>query len=183
MGEVVHSPVKTRVATTVAAVDLAPQQYLTFNLGGEMFAVAILNVKEIIEYGTVTEIPMMPSFIRGVINLRGAVVPVIDLSCRFGGKATEVARRTCIIIIEMIEGDIKQDIGVMVDAVSEVLEIAQADIEPAPSFGAKIRTDFISGMGKVNGKFVILLDVARVLSVEEIAMLTQIGEGSATETA
>ena len=183
MGEVVHSPVKTRAATAVAAVDLAPQQYLTFNLGGEMFAVAILNVKEIIEYGTVTEIPMMPSFIRGVINLRGAVVPVIDLSCRFGGKATEVARRTCIIIIEMTEGDIKQDIGVMVDAVSEVLEIAQADIEPAPSFGAKIRTDFISGMGKVNGKFVILLDVARVLSVEEIAMLTQIGEGSGTETA
>ncbi|EKE17766.1 MAG: positive regulator of CheA protein activity, partial [uncultured bacterium] len=167
----------------VVAVDNAPQQYLTFTLGGEMFAVAILNVKEIIEYGTVTEIPMMPGFIRGVINLRGAVVPVIDLSCRFGGKTTEVARRTCIVIVELNEGDIKQDIGVMVDAVSEVLEIAQAEIEPPPSFGAKIRTDFISGMGKVNGKFVILLDVARVLSVEEIAMLTHVSEANSGETA
>ena len=183
MGQAVQTPVKSRVPTAVAAVDNTPQQYLTFLLGGEMFAVAILNVKEIIEYGTVTEIPMMPGFIRGVINLRGAVVPVIDLSCRFGGKSTEVARRTCIVIIEMTEGDIKQDIGVMVDAVSEVLEIAMSEIEPAPTFGAKVRTDFISGMGKVNGKFVIILDVARVLSIEEIAMLTQIGEGTGTEAA
>lgn len=181
MGQVVQSPGKARAP--LAAVDTAPQQYLTFTLGGEMFAVAILNVKEIIEYGTVTEIPMMPGFIRGVINLRGAVVPVIDLSCRFGGKSTEVARRTCIIIIEMTEGDTKQDIGVMVDAVSEVLEIAGSEIEPSPSFGAKIRTDFISGMGKVNGKFVIILDVARVLSVEEIAMLTQMADGTGSETA
>lgn len=183
MGQVVQSPGKGRASTAVVAVDNAPQQYLTFTLGGEMFAVAILNVKEIIEYGTVTEIPMMPGFIRGVINLRGAVVPVIDLSCRFGGKTTEVARRTCIVIVELNEGDIKQDIGVMVDAVSEVLEIAQAEIEPPPSFGAKIRTDFISGMGKVNGKFVILLDVARVLSVEEIAMLTHVSEANSGETA
>lgn len=182
MGQAVHSPGRSRVVTAAVAVDNAPQQYLTFTLGREMFAVAILNVKEIIEYGTVTEIPMMPGFIRGVINLRGAVVPVIDLSCRFGGKSTQVARRTCIIIVEMTEGDVKQDIGVMVDAVSEVLEIAQAEIEPAPTFGAKIRTDFISGMGKVNGKFVIILDVARVLSVEEIAMLTQIGDGAGSET-
>lgn len=182
MGQAVHSPGRSRAVSAVVAVDNAPQQYLTFTLGSEMFAVAILNVKEIIEYGTVTEIPMMPGFIRGVINLRGAVVPVIDLSCRFGGKSTQVARRTCIIIVEMTEGDVKQDIGVMVDAVSEVLEIAQAEIEPAPTFGAKIRTDFISGMGKVNGKFVIILDVARVLSVEEIAMLTQIGDGAGSET-
>ena len=181
MGQVVQNQEKSRAATAVAAVDSTPQQYLTFTLGGEMFAVAILNVKEIIEYGTVTEIPMMPGFIRGVINLRGAVVPVIDLSCRFGGKATQVARRTCIVIIEMTEGDTKQDIGVMVDAVSEVLEIARADIEPPPAFGAKIRTDFISGMGKVNGKFVILLDVAKVLSVEEIAALTQVVEGNTGE--
>lgn len=153
-----------------------PQQYLTFTLGGEMFALAILNVKEIIEYGSITEIPMMPTFIRGVINLRGAVVPVIDLACRFGGQPTQVARRTCIIIVELIEGDQKHDIGVMVDAVSEVLEIAAADIEPPPAFGARIRADFISGMGKVGGKFVILLDIGHVLSVEEIAMLSQIAD-------
>ncbi|WP_371322911.1 chemotaxis protein CheW [Dechloromonas sp. ZY10] len=153
-----------------------PQQYLTFTLGGEMFALAILNVKEIIEYGSITEIPMMPTFIRGVINLRGAVVPVIDLACRFGGQPTQVARRTCIIIVELIEGDQKHDIGVMVDAVSEVLEIAAADIEPPPAFGARIRADFISGMGKVGGKFVIILDIGHVLSVEEIAMLSQIAD-------
>ena len=153
-----------------------PAQYLTFALAGEMFAVGILNVKEIIECGHLTGIPMMPPFIRGVINLRGAVVPVIDLSCRFGGKSTEVARRTCIVIIELMQDDQKHDIGIMVDAVSEVLEIARSEIEPPPTFGAKIRTDFISGMGKVNGKFVIILDVARVLSVEEIAMLTQVAD-------
>ena len=182
MGQIVQNTGQAKVSTAVTAVDSAPQQYLTFTLGGEMFAVAILNVKEIIEYGTVTEIPMMPGFIRGVINLRGAVVPVIDLSCRFGGKSTQVARRTCIVIIELMQDDQKHDIGVMVDAVSEVLEIARADIEPPPSFGAKIRTDFISGMGKVNGKFVIILDVARVLSVEEIAMLTQVSDNSAENT-
>ncbi|MBW7900869.1 MAG: purine-binding chemotaxis protein CheW [Rhodocyclaceae bacterium] len=182
MGQVATTPVKAGVPATAAAADNAPQQYLTFTLGGEMFAVAILNVKEIIEYGTVTEIPMMPPFIRGVINLRGAVVPVIDLSCRFGGKTTQVARRTCIVIIELNEGDAKHDIGVMVDAVSEVLEIAPSEIEPAPAFGAKIRTDFISGMGKVNGKFVIILSIDRVLSVEEIALLSQVGEGAAGET-
>lgn len=177
MGQVVQR----REKAPVAAADSAPQQYLTFALGGEMFAVAILNVKEIIEFGSVTEIPMMPGFIRGVINLRGAVVPVIDLSCRFGGKSTQVARRTCIVIIELEQDDQKHDIGVMVDAVSEVLEIARGEIEPPPSFGAKIRTDFIAGMGKVDGKFVIILDVAKVLSVEEIAMLTQMGEGAGVD--
>ena len=180
MGQIVQS--QSARAAAVAAADAAPQQYLTFTLGGEMFAVAILNVKEIIEYGTITEIPMMPLFIRGVINLRGAVVPVIDLSCRFGGQQSEVARRTCIIIIELSDGEINQDIGIMVDAVSEVLEIAKADIEPPPGFGAKIRTDFISGMGKVNSKFVIILNVMKVLSIEEIAVLSKFGENENTAT-
>lgn len=181
MGHLVHNPDKSRAPQAIAAVDRAPQQYLTFALGGEMFAVAILNVKEIIEYGALTEIPMMPAFIRGVINLRGAVVPVIDLASRFGGKAGTVARRTCIVIIEVDDADGKQDIGVMVDAVSEVLEIPARDIEAAPSFGARIRTDFIAGMGKINGKFVIILNLGTVLSIEEIAMLTQRADGE-TET-
>lgn len=150
------------------------QQYLTFTLGSEMFAVGTLSVKEIIEYGQLTEVPMMPDFIRGVINLRGAVVPVIDLSARFGRRATEITRRTCIVIIEVPSGEETQDIGVLVDAVSEVLEIPAGEIEPPPAFGAKIRTDFIHGMGKVDGKFVILLDVGRVLSVEEISTLTSV---------
>lgn len=152
----------------------SPAQYLTFQLGGEMFAVGILNVKEIIEYGHLTEIPMMPAFIRGVINLRGAVVPVIDLAARFGGKTTQVARRTCIVILEVADQDLRSDIGIMVDAVSEVLEIPSTEIEPPPSFGARIRADFISGMGKVAGKFVILLNINNVLSIEEINTLTDV---------
>ncbi len=162
---------------TVAVAE-APQQYLTFLLGGEMFALAILNVKEIIEYGNLTEIPMMPAFIRGVINLRGSVVPVIDMSARFGDKATEIARRTCIVIVEMkgVENsDVGQDVGIVVDAVSEVLEIPKGEIEPPPTFGAKIRADFIAGMGKVAGRFVIILNVQRVLSVDEMAQLALAG--------
>lgn len=147
-------------------------QYLTFNAKGEMFAIGILNVKEIIEFGAITDIPMMPSFIRGVINLRGAVVPVIDLAVRFGGERTDIQRRTCIVIIEVQGETGRQDLGIVVDAVSEVLEIAPVDIEPPPSFGARIRTDFIAGMGKVAGRFVILLDLRRVLSVNEMAALS-----------
>ena len=155
-------------------------QYLTFLLGGEMFAIAILNIKEIIEYGSLTEVPMMPGFIRGVINLRGSVVPVVDLSVRFGRSRTEVSRRTCIVIIEVENGDEKHDIGVMVDSVSEVLEIPRSEIEPPPAFGAKIRVDFMQGMGKVAGKFVIILNANKVLSVDELSML---GEAAGTTPA
>ena len=154
------------------------QQYLTFQLGAEMFATGILCVKEIIEYGDLTVVPMMPDSVRGVINLRGAVVPVIDLSSRFGRPATQVTRRTCIIIIEIINDDEQQEVGVIVDAVNEVLEIREDQIEPPPAFGAKIRTDFIHGMGKVDGKFVIILNVNRVLSMEDLAMM---GQMSASE--
>ncbi|MBI5659644.1 MAG: chemotaxis protein CheW [Nitrosomonadales bacterium] len=150
-------------------------QYLTFLLGEEMFAIPILNIKEIIEYGTLTTVPMMPEFIRGVINLRGSVVPVVDLSVRFGRKAAAATKRTCIVIIEIESEDEKQDVGVVVDSVSEVLEIQHSDIEQAPSFGARVRSDFIRGMGKIAGRFVIILDVNRVLSIDEMAMLGQAG--------
>ncbi|MBW8365238.1 MAG: chemotaxis protein CheW [Rhizobium sp.] len=151
--------------------DEEQNQYLTFQLGGEMFAIGILNIKEIIEYGSLTEVPMMPEFIRGVINLRGSVVPVVDLSARFGRKRTEITRRTCIVIIEVETNDERHDVGVVVDSVSEVLEIAAGEIEPPPSFGTRIRADFIHGMGKVNGKFVIILSVNNVLSLDDLAML------------
>ena len=157
------------VATPASATD--DHQYLTFLLSSEMFAINILNIKEIIEYGNLTEVPMMPGFIRGVINLRGSVVPVVDLSVRFGRNKTEVSRRTCIVIIEVEGEEMRQDIGVMVDSVSEVLEIPLSEIEPAPAFGAKIRVDFIAGMGKVAGKFVIILNANKVLSVDELSML------------
>ena len=182
MGQVIQQAPAVRgkppalVNSASSTVDV--QQYLTFLLSGEMYAVGILNVKEIIEYGQLTEIPMMPAFIRGVINLRGSVVPVIDLSARFGGHATETSRRTCIVIIELVHDEEHHDIGVVVDAVSEVLEVSSADIEPAPSFGAKIRADFIAGMGKIAGKFVIILDIQKVLSVDEIATLATVGDNN-----
>jgi len=159
------------------------QQYLTFMLGGEMFAIGILAIKEIIEYGNLTAVPMMPEFIRGVINLRGAVVPVIDLSARFGRKSTDVTRRTCIVIIEVESDNEKQDLGVVVDAVNEVLEIPQDQIEPPPAFGARIRTDFIRGMGKVGGRFVIILNVGNVLSIEDITVLEKMAAAQDVPTA
>ncbi len=156
-------------------------QYLTFMLGGETYAMGILAIKEIIEYAHLTEVPRMPAFIRGVINLRGAVVPVIDLSARFGRAATVVTRRTCIVIVEVASGQHEhsetQVVGVMVDAVNAVLEIAPAEIEPPPSFGAHIRADFMHGMGKVQDRFVIILNIHHVLSVDEMAGLAG-GEAS-----
>jgi purine-binding chemotaxis protein CheW len=170
-----------RTKTEKPDVQQDVKQYLTFALATEMFAVETLSVKEIIEYGQLTNVPMMPGFIRGVINLRGAVVPVIDLGARFGRAETQVTRRTCIVIVEVPNEEGRQDIGVVVDSVSEVLEIPAAEIEPAPTFGTRIRSDFIAGMGKVNGRFVILLDVGRVLSVDEIATLTEVGERTASD--
>jgi purine-binding chemotaxis protein CheW len=159
----------------IAGVAMAEEdhQYLTFLLSGEMFAISILNIKEIIEYGYLTTVPMMPAFIRGVINLRGGVVPVVDLAVRFARKSGDVTKRTCIVIIEIKSGGEKQDVGVVVDSVSEVLEIPDSEIEPTPSFGAKIRAEFIHGMGKINGNFVIILAVNHVLSIDEMIVVNQ----------
>jgi len=170
-------PTNAKVAAAQAGT-AEEKQYLTFNLGGEMFSLGILCIKEIIWYANLTEVPMMPACIRGVINLRGAVVPVLDLSNRFGKPSTPVVKSTCIVIVEVptaVEGE-HQNMGIVVDSVQAVLEIPTSEIEPAPSFGAKIRSEFIEGIAKVNGKFVILLNVARVLSMEEIGQLGQISE-------
>ena len=149
------------------------QQYLTFLLGGELFAIGILAIKEIIEYSPPTRVPMMPDYLSGVINLRGAVVPVADLLVRFGRPPAAVGKRTCIVIVEINANGERQDVGVLVDAVDSVLDIPAAEIEPPPAFGARIATDFIQGMGKVNGRFVILLDVSFVLGAQEMALLAQ----------
>src|SRR5580692_9581459 len=114
------------------------QQYLTFVLAGEVFAMGILAIKEIIEYSNLTEVPMMPDYVRGVINLRGAVVPVIDLSVRFGKPASPVTKRTCIVIIEVVANGERHVLGVVVDTVNAVLDIPSAEIEPPPAFGASI---------------------------------------------
>jgi purine-binding chemotaxis protein CheW len=146
-------------------------QFLTFMLAGEMFGINILAVKEIIEYHGVTDVPMMPPSIRGVINLRGAVVPVADLQACFGRPPTEVGRRTCIVIVETNGAGAQQVVGVVVDSVSAVLDIPASEIEPPPSFGTGIRSDFVQGMGKVKGRFVILLDVNQVLNIDELGAM------------
>ncbi|MFZ6864049.1 chemotaxis protein CheW [Undibacterium sp. Ji67W] len=176
MGAIIEAKKRSVGTPTEEAKDSGVTgQYLTFVLGGEVYALEILHIKEIIQYGDLTEVPMMPSFIRGVINLRGKVVPVVDMTARFGKGITNVARRTSIVIIEMVqeseEDAEKQSIGVMVDAVNEVVDIAKVDIEPPPAFGGRIRQDFISGMAKRNGRFVIVLNLAQVLSVEEMSAL------------
>lgn len=167
--------VKAGEGQTASAV-AEPGQYLTFMLSGETFAIGILGIKEIIEYAGLTSVPMMPACVRGVINLRGAVVPVLDLAARFGRDPSDIGKRTCIIIVETEHDGVHQVVGLMVDAVNAVIEIAASDIEPPPSFGARVRSDFISGMGKVNGKFVIVLAIEQVLSVVDITSMLADGQ-------
>jgi len=145
-----------------------PSQYLTFELGDEMFAVGTLNVREIIEYGPITSVPLLPASVRGVINLRGAAVPVLDLGMRFRGERTVQTSRTCFVILEMQTSTVRKPVGIIVDAVSEVLEIADQDIEPSVDFGTHARADFLSGIGKLDSGFVLLLDIDRVLSLEQV---------------
>jgi purine-binding chemotaxis protein CheW len=147
-------------------------QFLTFLLGGEVFAINILNIREILEYSPLTPVPMRPDFIAGVLNLRGSVVPVINLALRFEKSDAEITKRTSIVIVEITHEDQKMDIGVIVDIVNEVIEIPE--VEPAPAFGASIRTDFIEGMGKVNDGFTIILNLNHVLSVDELSMLQSV---------
>jgi purine-binding chemotaxis protein CheW len=158
-------------------------QYLSFLVGGEVFALGILAIKEIIEYGQLTTVPMMPAFVRGVINLRGAVVPVIDLAARFGRLASPNTKRTCVVITEVDGEGGKEQVGMVVEAVNEVLEITADEIEPAPAFGSSVRTDFIAGLGKVNGKFVVILNVDRVLSMDEMVAINRIAAAVTGEPA
>ncbi len=143
-------------------------QFLTFSLRGEALAMEVRFVKEILQYGSITEVPLAPPTVRGVMNLRGAVIPVIDLAVRFGRQATAADRRTCVVILEVEEEDRTTVMGIVVDHVSEVLEISENEIEAAPAFGSTLRADFVRGVGKIGGRFVILLDIERVLSADEL---------------
>jgi purine-binding chemotaxis protein CheW len=147
-------------------------QYLTYSLAEETFAMDIRAVREIIQYASMTTVPLMPDFVRGVINLRGQVVPVIDLQSRLGRSVAQVGKKTCIIIFDASREGEKLELGLMVDAVSEVIEIPDAHIEPAPQFGASIRRDFIRGMGKVGGAFIVILEPERALDIEDMSLLT-----------
>ncbi|HEY5801125.1 MAG TPA: chemotaxis protein CheW [Burkholderiaceae bacterium] len=159
----------------------ASGQYLTFTLDQTGFGVDVPSVREIVEFGGLTDVPMMPPCVRGVINLRGAVVPVIDLAARFGRPRMAIGRRTCIVIIEHDDGgDGRHVTGMMVDAVSAVVEIAPDAVEPPPAFGTRLDSAFVRGIATVNGAFVVLLEIARVVASEDIrAMLAAGGAADA----
>ena len=146
-------------------------KYLTFTLAGDEYGIGILKVKEIIGIMAITTVPQMPDYLKGVINLRGKVIPVVDLRLKFGMEAMDYTERTCIIVVEIACTGQKVMIGILVDSVSEVLNIKGGDIEEAPNFGSRLNTDYILGMAKTGGKVKILLDIDRVLSAEEIGGL------------
>ena len=156
-------------ATATAACD----QFLTFTLGEEVFAMDIRTVREIIQYGPMTTIPLMPAFVRGVINLRGAVVPVIDLQARFGRPPATIGTMTCIVIFDAVRDNERIELGLLVDAVSEVIDIAPAMIEPPPNFGSAVRREFILGVGKVGKRFVVILAPDKAFDVDEMAQLCE----------
>lgn len=158
------------------------QQYLTFLVGKDNLAINILDVKEIIEINTITRVPMTPPYISGVINLRGNVVPVIDLSARLGRECSEITKRTCIVLVQVDYNDESQLLGMLVDAVDEILDLPQSNIMPPPDFGSEIRNDFIQAMGRVGDEFIILLNINRVLSVKELSQLKQIADYEASNT-
>lgn len=176
-------------ATGTAGAKAPPAQYLTFLLGEEVFAMDIRTVREIIQFGPMTTVPLMPDFVRGVINLRGAVVPVIDLQSRFGRQRAVVGKKSCIVIFDAVPNNESSDkkldgksegksgerveLGLLVDAVSEVIEIGAESIEPPPNFGTSVRRDFICGIGKVAKRFVIILDPDKAFDVEEMATLCE----------
>ena len=151
-------------------------KYLTFSLANEEFGIGILKIREIIGMMSITTVPQTPEFVKGVINLRGKVIPVIDLRLRFGMEMADYNERTCIIVVEIEAEKGNVTIGVVVDSVSEVLNIFAEDIEDTPSFGTNLQTDFILGMAKVEGSVKILLDIDRILTNEETAALKSAAE-------
>ncbi|NEV64878.1 chemotaxis protein CheW [Thiorhodococcus minor] len=175
----------TRLASgEPASGDDGASQYLTFRVADERYAIDILDVKEIIEVGRLTRVPMTPDHIRGVINLRGRVVAVVDLGARLGKGVSTLTKRSSIVLVEVASNEVEangeqQLLGMLVDEVNEILEIAADHLQPAPDFGTEIRTDFIHAMGEVDEGFIILLDVNHVLSVDELARL---GEMAAAAT-
>ena len=151
------------------------RQYLTFKLNEEVFAVDVAQVREILDYIKITKIPQTPEFMRGVINLRGSVVPVVDMNMKFGMNRTEKTVNTCIVVMEVTVEENTLVIGALVDSVQEVFEIESENIEPAPKIGTKLKTEFIKGMGKREENFIIILDIDKVFSGEELEQVQNAG--------
>ncbi|WP_245589121.1 chemotaxis protein CheW [Desulfatirhabdium butyrativorans] len=149
-------------------------KYLTFTLAGEEYGIGILKVKEIIGMMAITTVPQTPAYVKGVINLRGKVIPIVDLRLKFDMASINQTEKTCIIVVEVANGGQKVMIGILVDSVSEVLNIKGGDIEDTPNFGSHLNTEYILGMAKTGGKVKILLDIDRVLSNEETALLAKV---------
>ncbi|HUN85886.1 MAG TPA: chemotaxis protein CheW [Terracidiphilus sp.] len=151
------------------------RQYLTFKLGNEIFATDVAKVREVLDLTTITAIPRTPPFMSGVINLRGSVVPVVDLRLCFEMSKTESTRKTCIVVVEVVLDDEATVIGALADSVEEVIDLEPDQIQPAPRIGTHIHTDFIKGMGKRDTQFIMILDIDRVFSADELAVL-HVGE-------
>src|SRR4051812_9914321 len=156
------------------------QQFLTFLLAGEEFAVSILKVKEILEYDTITTVPNVPKWICGVLNLRGSVVPIVDLAMKFGRPASEITKLTCIVIVETLCDGERLTMGVLVDSVSQVIDLAADDIEAPPAFGTGVKTGYLQGMGRSGKKFCLMLNIDNVLASEELLELGTITASPAT---
>jgi purine-binding chemotaxis protein CheW len=150
-------------------------QYLTFKLDEETFALDVAKVREILDFTDITKVPQTPDFMRGVINLRGSVVPVVDMRLKFGMSRTDKTVNTCIVVVEVATEGETLVLGALADSVQEVIELESAQIEPAPKIGTKLRTDFIRGMGKHNGKFIMILDIDKVFSSDEITLVQEVG--------
>ncbi len=161
--------VETAVRGQDEAIVKKEGKYLTFSLGAEEYGLEILKVREIIGYIDVTAVPQTPHHVRGVINLRGQVIPVVDLRAKFGMETAEVTEQSCIIVVEIVQSSRKCSMGIIVDRVQEVLDIAGENIEDAPQFGTSVDTDFILGMGKVGDTVKILLDIDKVLAGDDFA--------------
>jgi purine-binding chemotaxis protein CheW len=164
-------------ATTVSQ---SLDQFLTFFVADEEYAISVLKVTEIIECGALTKVPGAPAWIRGVINLRGSVVPVVDLAIKFGLPATVITPRTCVVVVEIRAEDERLVLGVMADAVHQVFDIQPGDIQPSPAFGVRVRVDCILGMGSVSGKFVVILDIDHILSSNDLLAATAVAGEEAT---
>jgi purine-binding chemotaxis protein CheW len=152
--------------------------YLTFNLEEESFAIEVENVREVLDLASVTKVPHTPDFMRGVINLRGNVVPVMDMRAKFGLPAVEDTVDTCIVVVEVNFGGEITVIGALADSVQEVFELGNDQIEPPPSIGTRLDTEFIRGMGKKGDRFIIILDIDKVFSVDELTLYTDTGTDS-----
>ncbi|OGQ54938.1 MAG: chemotaxis protein CheW [Deltaproteobacteria bacterium RIFCSPLOWO2_02_FULL_53_8] len=155
-------------------------QYLTFKLEDEIFALDISKVREVLDFTSVTKVPRTPDFMRGVINLRGSVVPVVDMRLKFGMSLTTKTVNTCVIIVEIsLEGE-KIIIGALADSVQEVVDLDPSQIEPAPRIGTRLKTEFIKGMGKRDDHFIIILDIDRIFSTDELTLVADLKDMSAT---